>query len=364
METNKRKKRLRTLFIILFGLLCLVFYLLYESFKTTYSRSIYNFLDSLESVYPEIKIPSELFQNNITFDLNWIFYLAIGLLIIVVVCIYYLTVNSYKSYSQDVLHIINEIDNNEFTPSVIEGELSLLEEKIYSYKKRNDKLIEKGIMEKKELSEYVENIAHQIKTPIASIRLNEEVAIMSNDTHLIEKNKASFERLDVLFDNFMKLARIENDTIHFELEEGTMSDLLTNVKEHTIQILNNTELKVKTCDVKFYYDEQWLSEAIYNIIKNSVEAGVSIIQIDSYYNKEMIHIVIKDNGKGINEEDLPYIFNRFYRSRNNQKKGMGIGLSLTKEIILRHHGFISAYNEDGAVFDLSFPFLDIKEKVI
>lgn len=364
MVTNKRKKRLSQLLIVFIVLLVLSFYLLYDSFLMSYNNATSNLLHSLNNIYPEMTIPSQLFKDNLDFTFTGYFYLVVTFLVLILLGIYYIISNSYADYSKDIKHIISEIEHDEFVPSTLEGELSILEDKIYAYKKRNEKLIEKSIEEKKELSDYIENIAHQIKTPIASIRLNEELALLSKDSSLLENNKVSFERLDHLFDSFMKLARIENDSVHFQLELGTMDELLEELKQLCLPIIKDTQLIINQCDISFFYDQQWLLEGMYNIIKNCVEEGVSRVYIEPYYNKEMIHIIIRDNGKGIDEQDLPYIFNRFYRSQKNKKKGVGIGLALCKEIVLRHHGFINAYNDDGAVFDISFPLLDIKEKVI
>lgn len=364
MVTNKRKKRLRRLFVVFIGLLILSFYLLYRSFVESYDNNIYAAFSTLEDLYPNLKVSKELFIASFDFNFQWYFYFALIGMLLIIIYIYYTITHSYQTYSKDVAHIIQEIDRNEFVASSLEGELSLLEEKIYSYKIRNDVLQEKSDREKKELSDYIENIAHQLKTPITSIRLNEEMAFLAEDLSVLENNKSSFERLDSLFDSFMKLARLEKESIQFQLELSTINSLLDAVGEACQPILKNVELIRNDCDFSFYYDEQWLVEAFYNIIKNCVEENVSKISIDAYVNNEMVHILIKDNGKGIDSQDLPYIFNRFYRSSKNKKKGVGIGLALTKEIVDRHHGFINAYNDDGAVFDLSFPILDIKEKVI
>ena len=364
METNKRKKRIRRVFLLLVLSLVGSFYLFYESMSQAYNNHVRTFFHDIQSVYPDISIPSKLFERNFNIDLNWMFYMLIIFMFLCIWFIYHYVQTSYKTYAKDVNHIIHEIDQDSFTPSTMEGELSLLEDKIFQYKKRNDQLIENTAKERRQLSDYIENIAHQIKTPITAIRLNEEMSVMSKDTKYIEDNKTSFDRLDALFDNFMKLSRIENDTIHFEFEVGNVDDLLDNVKTQIMPLLDNVEFNIKESGLSFFYDEQWLSEAIYNIVKNCVEEGVTRIDIESYANNEMIHILIKDNGKGINEEALPHIFERFYRFDKNKKQGVGIGLALCKEVVVRHHGFINAYNEDGAVFDLAFPILDVKGKVI
>ena len=364
METNKRRKRIRFVFILF--VLCLVcsFILFYLSMKSEFQSSASSFLYDIQKIYPNVTIPTKLFAHHMSFNISWMFYVLIAFMFLCLWFIYYYVQTSYKSYENDINHIIKEIDQDVFTPSTMEGELSLLEDKIYQYKKRNDQLIENTVKERKQLGDYIENIAHQIKTPITAIRLNEEMTIMSKDTTFIENNVSSFERLESLFDNFMNLSRIENDTIHFHFEVGQVDELLENVKEQIYLLSKDVEFNIKESGLSFFYDEQWLSEAIYNILKNCVEEKVTKIDIESYANNEMLHILIKDNGKGIDEDALPHIFERFYRSGKNKKQGVGIGLALCKEIVVRHHGFINAYNDDGAVFDLAFPILDIKEKVI
>ena len=87
------------------------------------------------------------------------------------------------------------------------------------------------------------------------------------------------------------------------------------------------------------------------------------LDIKVYQNDSLIKILIQDHGEGIDEDDLHHLFERFYRSQQNQKEGVGIGLSLAKEIIEKHHGIINVYNNQGAVFELIFPKFLAKRKV-
>lgn len=364
METNKKSKRVKYIFLIFSIVLVWFFYYCYDLIKDMYEVQTYEFINIMKGLYPEIDIPTSLLDSSFQFVIPsgvWVF---VGVLVLTLLWMYYYISSYHRAYKKDIQHIIEQMDNDEFVPSSLEGDLAVLEEKIYAYKKKSFQLAENNEKEKKQLSDYIENMAHQIKTPIATIRLNEEMSEVTHDLSLLEKNKVSFERLDSLFDNFMKLSRLENETIRIELEEGTVKELFDEVLEQVSPMMKDVKIEFEDCDVHFHYDLEWLSEAVYNIIKNDIEEGVSEIQVSSYYNQEFLHILIHDNGKGIDEVDLPYIFNRFYRSQKNKKKGIGIGLSLCKEIVEKHHGFITAYNDQGAVFDLAFPYLDIKEKVI
>jgi signal transduction histidine kinase len=89
-------------------------------------------------------------------------------------------------------------------------------------------------------------------------------------------------------------------------------------------------------DAALAYDKEWIVEALVNIIKNSIEHTKEggIIEVSQAESPVMIKLVIKDNGEGIPEEDLPHIFERFYKGRNNYSStSTGIGLSLSKSII-------------------------------
>ena len=363
MVTNKYKKNVRRLFVLFVVSIVCFFAFFYQSMQQVYSSKVYYFINNLRIMYPEVDVPSALLSNILQFQITPLMWLLGFIAVALLILMYYYIHSFHKAYSKDINRIIDQMDEEDFIPSSLEGELSLLEDKIYAYKKDVTSLREKSYKEKRELSDYIENIAHQIKTPIASIRLNEEMAELSHNTELLKDNTASFDRLQQLFDNFMKLSRIENDTIHFNLEIGSIEELMNEVEEIVSPILGKTILSISTHDESFFYDKEWLSEAIYNIIKNCIEEKVTKIHIETYSNNEFIHIKIKDNGKGIDEEALPHIFERFYRA-NKQKNGHGIGLAVVKEIIMKHHGYINAYNEDGAVFDLAFAKLDVKEKMI
>lgn len=359
METNRQKKIIRIIFIVIE--LCFLFsiYLIYQYFLDLYS---YN-MDIINSYYPSHAILSNkgVLQSS-DISLTLVFIVVVFTLFLLSGYLYICHI--MKRNNQHILHIVDEINNDEFVPSVLEGEYGLLEEKVYNIKKNNDRYVEALENEKKEMSDYIENIAHQIKTPLTSIRLNEEILNMKHPDVLLEKNQQSFNRLDNLLESLLKLTRLEHDSIHFDLQLKDIYSLFENVINEIEPLLNDIELDVKIEDCMFYYDEQWLKEALYNIMKNCVEENVTKISLSNQVNRNTLQIIIKDNGKGIKDEDLPHIFQRFYRSIEKKKNGSGIGLALCKEIIEKHHGHIHVYNDHGAVFEISIPLLDIKEKVI
>ena len=362
MKTNKQLKYIKILF---FSSLIAVIYLISEVDRYVTEivpDSQYALLENVSNLYPELSnLQYNFVKSEQRLPTSLVFALLIILLSIIVT--YFMTVSLFKKNNQRILHIVDEIKNDDFIPSSLEGEIGLLEEKVYSYKKENEALKESVDKEKEVMNTYIENITHQIKTPITSIRLNEEMLAMLQPHELLEKNEKSFQHLDYLLNDLMTLSRLENGHIHFHLDYKTVHELMEKVQEETQSLTKNTHIDYEIADCQFYYDEQWLKEAICNIIKNAVEENVTEIHVKSEVDTSFLHIMIQDNGKGIDEKELSHIFERFYRSPHHKKKGNGIGLSLAKEIVEKHHGTIHAYNEDGAVFEMSFPLLDIKEKV-
>lgn len=356
METNRQKKIITTIFMVIEIWFLVSIYFIYQYYLDLYS---YN-MSIIEDHFSILNNQYSFQNSNFSFTLIFIVVLFSLVLLSGYLYICYIM----KRHNQHILHIVDEINNDEFVPSVLEGEYGLLEEKVYNIKKNNDHYVEALEKEKKEMSDYIENIAHQIKTPITSIRLNEEILNMKQRDVLLEKNQQSFERLDNLLESLLKLTRLEHNSIHFNLQLKDIRSLFEYVCREVQPLVNDIEFDVSIEDCMFYYDEQWLKEALYNIIKNCVEEKVTKISLSNQVNRNTLQIIIKDNGKGIKDEDLPYIFQRFYRSVEKKKNGSGIGLALCKEIIEKHHGYIHVYNDHGAVFEISIPLLDIKEKVI
>lgn len=359
MKTNKQKKRIRNIFFGIEMLFMAACYFIYQYFFDLYNRTM-NVANN--NYFSSLLVLEDINRFNVT-DIGIIMIFIFVIVTVVLIGAYFYIITVIKQQNEHVLHIIDEINNNEFVPSVLEGEYGLLEEKVYNIKKNNDHYIEILEKEKAEISTYIENIAHQLKTPLTAIRLNEDILYMKTTDDLLLKNQQSFSRIEHLLDNLLKLNRLEYNTIHFDLQPKDIRSLFEGVIQDIQPIVNDIDFQVEINDCFFYYDEQWLKEGLYNIVKNCIEEQVTVIRLSNHIYRNTIQILIKDNGKGIKDEDLPYIFDRFYRGSSKKKSGCGIGLALTKEIITKHHGYIHVYNDHGAVFEINIPLLDIKEKV-
>jgi signal transduction histidine kinase len=159
-------------------------------------------------------------------------------------------------------------------------------------------------------------------------------------------------KIEWLVSSLLKLSQLDSRTIELENKKISVKKLInTSIKPLLLLMeLKNIKVDIKG-DNKIFIngDFNWLSEALGNIIKNSVEHTLMNGQIDIGYNDNPLYtkIVIRDNGEGIDKKDLPFIFNRFYKAKNSHKDSIGIGLALAKTIINSQNGDIKVNSEKG-----------------
>ncbi len=251
-----------------------------------------------------------------------------------------------------------------------EGEISLLSHKLYTLSKRYHIMSETMLQEQVKLKDYIEDISHQLKTPITSMRINEELLLeVIDDQKQLDKLKHIYQqtiKMNKLVNDLLTLALLDSNSIVLNYQNESIESLIDEVEENLEYLLieNHMQINIQHHQEKLFCDRKWLGEALENIIKNCLENNHDqCLDIKVYQNDSLIKILIQDHGKGIDEDDLHHLFERFYRSQQSQKEGVGIGLSLAKEIIEKHHGMINVYNDQGAVFELTFPKFLAKRKL-
>lgn len=225
----------------------------------------------------------------------------------------------------------------------------------------------------KQMQEFIENVAHQIKTPLSCISISLDLLeAQVEDTNSGEKIEACFTHLatiQVLLKRLMDIGRLEAGKIIFRKEMLQIEDLLQDSilsipqQEHEIRFFME-ENHGEENHGEYHGDYEWLKEAFMNLIKNSVEHAPKGTPIDVTVlkTKEMIRIGIRDYGTGFHAEDLPYIFDRFYTSSYSKLNHTGIGMNLSKLIIEGHHGKIRAENHEdgGAAIVVQLPLYKLK----
>lgn len=271
--------------------------------------------------------------------------------------LYYFLKKRQKKRIEELENLIDRLGEKNYSIPMVQDDFSILEDKIY---KIFIELVEaRELVEKnsKKQTQNLEDIAHQIKTPITSMFFDLETIDKTEDNKKeIEGLELQLERLNSLADILLKLSSLDANIDKMEKREVLISEII----DYALDILRKSidEKKVKIiCDYEDYeikVDYYWISEALINIIKNALSLDrLTKIKISTNKNPIYTEIIIEDDGGGIKEENLKKIFERFYKSPDS--KGFGIGLAMAKSIIEANNGAISVKNgKDGATFKIKF----------
>lgn len=214
----------------------------------------------------------------------------------------------------------------------------------------------------KENTEFISDISHQLKTPLAGIRLYCE---MEQSGLYTEKELVLIEKMEKLIANVLKLEKIRSDAyeMHFRLCE--LSKTANEIRAVMQPIFPGKEITISGSAAK-RVDPEWFSEALGNVVKNACEhtgeSGKISILIES--GERSVSIRVQDNGGGVPEDELPLLFDRFHRTASAVPASAGIGLAITKAIVEKHHGIISAQNTgDGLCVTICLPVIDANMKI-
>lgn len=247
-----------------------------------------------------------------------------------------------------------------------EGELSILKNEIYKVTLILSKQAELLKTEKEQLANAISDISHQLKTPLTSMLV---MADLLDKDHLSPEKRKEFlgnlthqlERMEWLLTSLLKLSKIDAGTVTFKKECILVKELLQQALK---PLLIPMEIKEQNMNLEgdssitFLADRNWTVEAIINILKNCVEHTQRGGSITIHYSENPIYmeIIISDNGSGIDKEDLPFIFKRFYKGKNASDESVGIGLAMAKSIINSQSGDISVSSrkDSGTTFSIKF----------
>lgn len=211
-------------------------------------------------------------------------------------------------------------------------------------------------------AENLANIAHQIRTPITAISLTVQMMEEQSPSDYQEQIRRQLGRLVHLEEALLLLSRIDAGTLPLEQKETDVFTILVlsadSLQELFIEAGVSVDIK-EAGGVSILADPEWTMEAIMNLLKNCMEHTPPGGTVRCTYGRNPVctQIRIQDTGPGFAKEDLPRLFDRFYRGQNAKEGSIGIGLSLAREIIERQNGTIRAGNlsgEGGACFEIRF----------
>ena len=216
---------------------------------------------------------------------------------------------------------------------------------------------ERYCREARRTSDLTADISHQLKTPLASLRLFVE---MDESPHMAQEI-SQIDRMETLIGSLLRLEKLCADGYEFSFAEHAIRPLIENVWNRLRPLWPDKQFTVEG-DAVIRCDEKWLSEAFLNLLKNACEhtAADGKITVHMEQSDRAFYCMIEDNGGGVSEKDLPHLFERFYRAEGEKHTGAGLGLAIVKEIIYRHHGHITAENTmQGLRFSISIPLLNL-----
>ncbi|NFJ85020.1 HAMP domain-containing histidine kinase [Clostridium botulinum] len=317
----------------------------------------------------------DIYKNPIlnNFSMNFIYriiiYFGVAIIIIYIIIYdkfkyFYKKAEIFNEASEDIMegHFSKFIDENK------EGDFYILSSKFNLMSNRLEESLLNLKKEKIFLKNIISDISHQLKTPLSSLIMFNE--LMKDENMPIEDRKnflklsdEQLRRMEWLIINLLKIGRLEAGVVEFRRENNplyvtvnkALAGLSEKAKEKSQQVIVDIDE-----DVYFKHDMDWTAEAISNIIKNSIEHtdNYGQIKISCEETPISLTISIKDNGEGIPEKLQNKIFERFYKGENSvNPSSIGIGLSLTKSIMESQNGSIIVESEMGEGTEFIITFL-------
>lgn len=291
-----------------------------------------------------LNINNQIYNHNLKRNLiiysvssTFICYILFMLLIILYKKSQDRKINEISNYMNSVLNGNYSLDIRSYE----EGRLSILKNDIYKITVKLKEQTDMAINEKNNLEMILSDISHQIKTPLTSMYvindlLKSDKLSKKEKIEFLNKNESQLERIEWLVTSLLKLSRLDNGFVKLKKEKVEVAKLIDNcLNPLLIPIELKNQNVVKQIDnFEIDIDFNWFSEAIINILKNAHEHtnAFGTIKVEASDNSMYSSIIISDNGTGISKQDLPYIFERFYKG-DNQKESIGIGLNMAKKII-------------------------------
>lgn len=314
---------------------------------------------------------SSIIENDKLFKKYIIIDLLVLVVIILVIYLFFIINKSKRTKKiNKIIELISKINRRNFDIDIedyTEDELSALKQEIYKTSLMLRSEADNSLKDKLNLKDSLSDISHQLKTPLTSITImidnildNEEMDSKTRRKFLTNI-KREIININFLVQNLLKLSKFDANVIKFNKEEVLIKDIVNEAikKVSALSELKGISIKVSgDKNATINCDFMWEVEAISNIIKNSIEHinNDGFVEINYTKNKVYSRILIRDNGIGIDSDDLPYIFDRFYKGKNTNRDSVGIGLALSKSIIEKDNGSVSVKSTPniGTIFTIKF----------
>jgi len=224
--------------------------------------------------------------------------------------------------------------------------------------------------------EFISTVTHEMKTPITSIRAFSEILM---DEDLPEEDRKRFldiiiqetNRMSRLIDQVLDLERFDSGKQKLSLEKIDLRILILQSAESMLQLLKEKELKFEINfgfdQMELMVDEDRIKQVILNLLSNASKFAKTRVLLHSFLEGDYLVVQVKDDGKGVPEEEIPFIFDKFFQAKNQTSKkpiGSGLGLAISKKIVEYHGGQIRVFRDGNlTVFEFSLPlYEEVKEQ--
>ena len=369
----------------------------YKEYTKNFNKNIASIIDVIQSKYPEIstdeiigilnseKIPQnnslkkygiDLEKNTVILENNKINnkFIKIEIILLITTSVSLLIVFILYERKQDneidkITKYLEAINDKNYTLKIDENseeELSILKNELYKVTVMLRENASNTLKDKINLKRALEDISHQLKTPLTSILIildnlidNPEMDYQTR-VEFLHDLKRETTRIQSLIQSILKLSKFDSNTVQFIKQDIYLKQIVDEAIKNTGSLADLKNIKINVegnKKIKLNCDLLWQIEAITNILKNCIEHSKENTQIDIKYNNNSVYsyITITDYGEGISKEDLPHIFERFYRGKNSSNESIGIGLSLSKTIIESNNGIVSVEsNSDKTTFIIKY----------
>ena len=369
----------------------------YKEYTQNFNKKMASIIELIQSKYPEISTDEiveivnskEIPQNNLLkkygIDLEKktiilennktnnkfmkieVSIIFIGLIILLLIFILY--ERNQDKEIDEITKYLEAINNKNYTLKIDENseeELSILKNELYKVTVMLRENASNSLKDKINLKTALEDISHQLKTPLTSILIildnlidNPEMDYQTRVEFLHDLKRESI-RIQSLIQSILKLSKFDSNTVQFIKQDIYLKQIVDEAIKNTESLADLKNIKINVegnKKIKLNCDLLWQTEAVTNILKNCIEHSSENTQIDIKYNNNSVYsyITITDYGEGISKEDIPHIFERFYRGKNSANESIGIGLSLSKTIIESNNGIITVEsNNNKTTFTIKY----------
>lgn len=262
-----------------------------------------------------------------------------------------------KRKIDDTFALLHELNSESDNYEVIDDEFGKLRDEIVKVIQENKIIAAKAEKDEQILREYTEDIAHQIKTPLTRFLLMLDLMEedKENNREYISRLRNDIDRLNQLVDVLLKLAALDSGTIHMKIEGVSIKSLVKDIGEDMEVYFDECEIHIIGNDFTLSCDKKWTYEAVFNIVKNGIEASDNN-KLEIYLSETKLYksIIVKDFGRGLSEDMLQKAYKRFYKAVPNSK-GYGIGLPMAKSIMEKQNGeLLYVKGKSSNTFELRF----------